>query len=263
MLRRCLHAIGAQTLMPAAILVVDNASTDETPRILAEEFPSVRVHRTHENLGCAGAMHEALRVTLPLSPEYIWLFDDDAIPHPTCLEVLVREMRMLEAERRVGALRIMVRDPKTGDVAGGGISQAGLLLAKMVADVELPRSALFIELSDHSYNLQIRRGGYEILRVPSVLADHPVHRPQRLRQIASEGYRVKPWRLYYAVRNRIYFNLYVRRSWRGVLSNLAVALRALALLTLFGRPRRGQTFVIRGIIDGFLARLGRRVEPGY
>jgi len=34
-------------------------------------------------------------------------------------------------------------------------------------------------------------------------------------------------------------------------------------MTLFGRPRRGQFLVLRGVVDGVFGRLGRRVEPGY
>jgi GT2 family glycosyltransferase len=262
-LRRCLDGIRNQTVVPAEILVVDNASTDGTDRMLAEEYPEVRVHRTTENVGCAGAMHESLRVALELEPEYVWFFDDDVVPDPACLETLLREIRVLERERRVGVLRPMVRDPQTGDVAGGGISHGALLRGEMVATVGFPLAALFIELSDHTYNLRIRQHGYEILRVPAVLAEHPVDRPRRLRQIMKDGYRAKPWRLYYAVRNRIYFSLYLQPSVRLLARNLAMAVRTLILLTLFGRPRRGQVLVVRGILDGLLARLGRRVEPSY
>ncbi len=37
--------------------------------------------------GCAGAMHESLRIALTMSPEYIWLFDDDVEALPDCLEI--------------------------------------------------------------------------------------------------------------------------------------------------------------------------------
>ncbi|MGQ0568388.1 MAG: glycosyltransferase [Armatimonadota bacterium] len=266
-LRRCLQSIRAQTTLPAAVLVVDNASTDGTAEMLAQEFSEMAVHRTAENTGCAGAMHESLRIALTMSPDYIWLFDDDVIALPNCLETLVREMRSLERDRRIGILRGMFRDPNSeetvGSGTGGGMSTAGLLRAEMVAALELPRSELFIELSDHHYNAMVRRAGYEILRVPVVLALHPVDRLKSFREIVSEGYRVKPWRLYYAVRNRVYFSLYVRRSFTRFVSHLVTAARSIVLLTVFGRPRRGQTLVLRGIVDGMLGRLGRRVEPGY
>jgi len=263
MLRQCLDGIRAQTMPPATILVLDNASTDGTARMLAEMFPDVQVRRMAENLGCTGAMHEVLKHALTFAPDYIWFFDDDAVPYPSCLETLVREMQALEGDRRVGVLRVHMRDPVTGDVSGGGVSTASLLRAEMVSRVDLPRSDLFMESSDHSYNAQIRKAGYEILRVPVVLVQHPVRRPKTVRQIIAGGYRVSPWRLYYAVRNELYLDLYVQRSFRDFLRHLALAARTLVLLTLFGRPRRGQLFVVRGIVDGMLGRTGRRVEPAY
>lgn len=263
LLRRCLQGIGAQSRPSGVVLVVDNASTDGSAEMLAREFPHVLVHRTGENLGCAGAMHEALRLALTMDPEYIWFFDDDVVPAPTCLEALLAEARRLERERRLGVLRMMIRDPQSGEVAGGGISSGSLLRVEMVRAVGLPRSELFIELSDHTYNALIRKSGYEILRLPLVLAEHPVERPRSLREIMARGYRVKPWRLYYAVRNRIWYSLYEQRSIRQFLRTVGLAVRAFTLLTIFGRPRRGQLLVVRGMIDGLLGRLGRRVEPNY
>jgi len=262
-LRRCLQAIRDQTTPPAEILVIDNASTDGTEAMLSAEFPEARVLRTSENTGCAGAMEEALRFALTFAPEYIWFFDDDAIPVRSCLETLSREIRTLERERRVGVLRPMIRDPQTGDLVGGGMSHGALLRADMVAAVGYPHANLFIELSDHSYARLLRQAGYEIFRVPTVLVEHPVDRPRSLREIVAGGYRVKPWRLYYRVRNRIYFSLYVQRSIPQFLRQLAITVRTVALLTLFGRPRRGHALVVRGVLDGILARLGRRVEPSY
>jgi rhamnopyranosyl-N-acetylglucosaminyl-diphospho-decaprenol beta-1,3/1,4-galactofuranosyltransferase len=262
-LRRCLEGIRAQTLGPAAVIVVDNASTDGTGEMLRREFPDVHVHRTDQNLGCAGAMHEALRAALAMNPEYIWFFDDDVVPDPHCLETLLTEMRVLQRDRRIGVLRPMIRDPQSGDIAGGGISHGALLRAEMVADVGFPLAALFIELSDQTYNLRIRQHGYEILRVPVVLAQHPVDRPRSLGEIIRGGYRVTPWRLYYAVRNRIYFSLYLQPSAGRFVRNLALAARTVLLVTLFGRPRRGQILVLRGIVDGVFGKLGRRVQPGY
>lgn len=262
-LRRCLQRIRAQTVPASHILVVDNASTDGTREMLSSEFPEVRIYRTGENLGCAGAMREALRLALDLRPDYIWFFDDDVIADPACLETLLRGMQTLERDRRIGVLRPMVRDPESGDVVGGGTSHASLLRAEMVRIVELPQAELFIELSDRTYNTQIRRSGFEILRLPVVLAEHPVNRPKGLREILVRGYRVKPWRLYYAVRNRIYLSLYVERSLRRFIRQVSVATGTLMLLTFFGRPRRGQTLILRGIADGMLGRLGRRVDPSY
>ncbi|MGH2626228.1 MAG: glycosyltransferase, partial [Anaerolineales bacterium] len=161
-LRRCLAAIRAQTLSPSGVLLLDNGCTDGTAEIVARDFPEVRVHRTGENLGSAGAIREALRVALETAPDYVWFFDDDVIADPACLEILLREMRSLEPDVRVGVLRPMVRDPRTGEVGGGATPHAALLSGAMVRDVGLPPGETFMELSDHIYSAMIRRRGYLI-----------------------------------------------------------------------------------------------------
>jgi len=262
-LRRCLEAIRAQTLRPAGVQLLDNGSTDGTIEMVASDFPEVRVHGTGENLGSAGAIREALRVALETAPDYVWFFDDDVVAHPSCLEILLREIRSLEPDVRVGVLRPMVRDPHTGEVGGGATPHGALLSGAMARVVGLPPGDTFMELSDPIYNAMIRKHGYQILRVPFVLAEHQVRNEKSLRQVVREGFSVTPWRLYYAVRNRIWHSVYKEHSPRQFARTVAIALRTLFLLTLFGRPRRGHLMVIRGLIDGMLGRLGRRVEPTY
>jgi glycosyltransferase involved in cell wall biosynthesis len=61
---RAIHAIGAQSWAPVELLVVDDASTDETPAVLAAlaaKYPFMQVLRNERNLGVAGAFNEALR----------------------------------------------------------------------------------------------------------------------------------------------------------------------------------------------------------
>jgi rhamnopyranosyl-N-acetylglucosaminyl-diphospho-decaprenol beta-1,3/1,4-galactofuranosyltransferase len=263
LLRRCLEAVLTQARAPAKVIVIDNASTDGTSQMLAQDFPSVDVRCLPENSGYSGGMRAGLMCALGCAPHYIWFLDDDAIPLASCLETLVREMQGLATVRRVGVLRPLVQDPETGKVMGGGVSCGTLLKAEMVATVPLPPTELFMEYDDKIYEIWIRRAGYEIVRLPLALVHHPVRRPQTFRQILSEGYRTTPWRLYYRLRNRIYFSLYMERSLPRLFGNLSVGARAIALLTLFGRPRRGQGLVIKGIVDGLLGRLGRRIEPSY
>ncbi len=265
-LRACLSAVAHQTVAPAWTLVIDNASTDGTTEMLASEFPGVEVRRMEENLGCTGATWEALRAALAHGASYVWLFDDDAIPEPTCLEVLVREMRAREhrdGTPSLGQIRPTVADPSTGERRGGGLSHGGLLPAAVLQAVPFPTPELFIEYDDKSYTQLVRRAGYEIVRLPDVLVRHPVRRRKRLRDILRHGYQLQPWRTYYAIRNRLYVSLYLVPSVRLFLRAVAVTVVELTLLTAFGRPRRGQLLLLRGVLDGLGGRLGRRVDPPY
>jgi len=64
--RECLAAVEGDRAAGSPIedvVVVDNASTDRTPEILAREHPSVRVVRNERNLGFAAAANRAVRET--------------------------------------------------------------------------------------------------------------------------------------------------------------------------------------------------------
>src|SRR4051812_7826339 len=88
-LRECLGALARQTLAPDAVHVVDNASTDGTAPMLAEEFPAVTVRRLETNEGGAGGFHEGIRDALERGFDWLWLMDDDTVPAPDALERLL------------------------------------------------------------------------------------------------------------------------------------------------------------------------------
>lgn len=93
-IEEAIASIRAQTLRDIEILVIDDASSDETPGILARlaaEEPRMRVIRTPENLRLAGALNFGLgHVRAP----YVARMDDDDIALPERLEV---EKRFLDA----------------------------------------------------------------------------------------------------------------------------------------------------------------------
>ena len=60
-----LEAVSAQTRPVDTILVVDNASTDDTARIVKTRFPGVVFHRLAENTGGAGGFAAGLPLPWP------------------------------------------------------------------------------------------------------------------------------------------------------------------------------------------------------
>ncbi|MGH2773550.1 MAG: glycosyltransferase family 2 protein [Actinomycetota bacterium] len=70
------------------IIVVDDASTDDTPRILAGYSPRVTAVRNNKNLGFAGASNRGIDRA---SSEMIILVNNDIAPIPGWLDALARE----------------------------------------------------------------------------------------------------------------------------------------------------------------------------
>jgi GT2 family glycosyltransferase len=108
------------------VLVVDNASSDDSIEWLRRRFPGVRSIRLHANLGAAARNIGALNVATP----YVAFCDDDVTWAPGALS---RAVELLDAHPRVAALtaRVLVghdrrEDPACAAMAASPLTFAGL-----------------------------------------------------------------------------------------------------------------------------------------
>ena len=90
-LQELLTSAAAMTTPAWKIVVVDNASTDDTQEVLAAaqaDFPEgVLVnHRLDSNTGGSGGFSEGTKVALELGADWVWLMDDDVEIIPDALE---------------------------------------------------------------------------------------------------------------------------------------------------------------------------------
>lgn len=88
LLAEAIDALRAQSRPLDAIIVVDNASTDETSEML-REYRDVTVHRLARNTGGAGGFAFGLRAALADRADLAWLMDDDTVPTLDALEELL------------------------------------------------------------------------------------------------------------------------------------------------------------------------------
>lgn len=89
-LRRCLHAVVAQTLPPLEVIVVDDASTDATVQMVEQEFPAVKMVSSSANRGPAVARNAGIRLA---SGDLVAFTDDDCVPPDNWLASLVAGFR--------------------------------------------------------------------------------------------------------------------------------------------------------------------------
>jgi GT2 family glycosyltransferase len=87
LLERSLAAVRNQSRAPDRVVVVDNASTDDTGRLLSSA-PDVDVVRMRHNIGGAGGFAAGVDRALTLGAEAIWLLDDDTVPTVDALAAL-------------------------------------------------------------------------------------------------------------------------------------------------------------------------------
>ena len=104
-----LVGLAALDRLPDAVIVIDNASTDHTPgRARRRDQPGLQVVRTEDNLGGAGGFHLGVRTAYEAGFDRIWLMDDDVVPAPDCLTVLMaRDEDCLMAVREDTAGRLV------------------------------------------------------------------------------------------------------------------------------------------------------------
>jgi rhamnopyranosyl-N-acetylglucosaminyl-diphospho-decaprenol beta-1,3/1,4-galactofuranosyltransferase len=89
LLMESLAALQAQTRPADTVIVVDNASTDESAAAVGERFPAVRLERLARNTGGAGGFAFGMALALATDADLIWLMDDDTVPEPGALAALL------------------------------------------------------------------------------------------------------------------------------------------------------------------------------
>jgi GT2 family glycosyltransferase len=98
-LTKVLDHVLAQTRKPDHVLVVDNASTDGTPEVLASYVADqgVSLLRLTENTGGAGGFATGMARAYEGGADFVWIMDDDCYPNPEALEELLEGLGKAEA----------------------------------------------------------------------------------------------------------------------------------------------------------------------
>ena len=201
MVDRILRAIDAQDARPELVVVVDNASTDRTPQLLAELTEELRtplqVLRLERNTGGAGGFKAGLAAALEHDADLFWLMDDDGQPPPDCLSTLLPYADRYDflgpavvAEDDQRRLCFPIRIPGTAKVvhdladveraATDGLLEDvvipfnGVLVTReLVERIGLPREEFFIWGDDVEYLWRARRAGARVATVVPARFRHP------------------------------------------------------------------------------------------
>jgi rhamnopyranosyl-N-acetylglucosaminyl-diphospho-decaprenol beta-1,3/1,4-galactofuranosyltransferase len=200
-LERLLRAVDAQQTRPAEVVVVDNASTDDTPAVLdrlaGDLGVRLRVLRLSRNTGGAGGFSAGLAAAAAGGGDLFWLMDDDGVPPPDCLATLLSADGRYDfwgpavvAEGDPGRLCFPIRLPGTATVvhrladvervARDGVLadvvipfNGVLVTAALVERVGLPREEFFIWGDDVEYVWRARRAGARIATLVDARFAHP------------------------------------------------------------------------------------------
>ena len=278
LLTRMLEGLAALERVPDAVFVVDNASTDHTADVLAAATnPGLEVIRPTDNLGGAGGFHLGVRPAHAAGHDRIWLMDDDVVPAPDCLTVLMaQDEDCLIAVREdleghlveKAAVRFDLRNPfairpKAASVETSygarermpervevqNVAFEGFMLRRRVVDaIGLPDPSFFIFYDDVDYALRARRAGFRIWAVRDAVL---------VRQLAfDQQHDLSGWKGYYMFRNLFVVHL---RYAENPLVRLKPWLITAAVVLL--SPLRGGRAEARNVTRAMRDARGMRVGP--
>lgn len=272
------------------IIVVDNASSDETRSLLAERYPQVTVIHMETNLGTGGALATGLAyAAFEKRHDWIWMFDQDSCPPANTLEIMLLDAHRSEDKlSEVGILAALPVDQQIENSASPWlwrngflkppaesfaqpllftdlvITSGAMLRREVLEKIGLPRSDFFIDFVDYEYCLRARSHGYKIAVVTRAKLYHEIGQARKVTFLGRQRHwsNHAPFREYYMSRNLVYsvWWLYPSLAAKGhVLQHLV---RHAAGVILFGSARLAcLKKMVQGFWDGRRASLGVRFLP--
>lgn len=279
LLDELLQSVAAMNDAPWKVIVVDNASTDDTQEVIARarsRFPEgVLVnHLLETNTGGAGGFSEGTRVALEHGAEWVWLMDDDVEVLPEALERFAPWMErfaVLHGRRYdidgspfywqarfndfLGVpLPYTIRDFNAEGYAitNSGTFEGMMIRADIVREIGLPDPRFFISWDDAVYAWVASR----LTEVAYV--DAFVLKRKREQKQVNLGLRhlndSSPLAKYHVMRNRAYVGRYFAEH--GALNKAGFALgtaltfaKEVFRLIVVERSVRGLSSLIRGWRD--------------
>jgi GT2 family glycosyltransferase len=232
----CLKSLQQIDYPNVSLLVIDNASSDDSVAVLRQAYPNVRLLENQANLGFVGGNNQGLEIAAQEGYDYAFLLNNDTEVAPDFLSHLVGVAKSDPKIGIVGPNIYYFTEPRILWSAGGrvdwqsgettmigiGLEQSGLgetpyavdfvtgcaLLIKMsvVAQAGPLDKRFFLYYEETEWCVRVTRAGYRILLVPAAKIWH---------KISPKAREDSPQVHYYMTRNRLLFLRCIRASWRA------------------------------------------------
>jgi GT2 family glycosyltransferase len=235
---RTIGAMQQQTHPVDGILVVDNASRDDTL-----ERPAVKratILRHQENLGTSGAVISGLRFALEHDYDWIWVFDADSVPEPDALEKLLDLYASWppNVQNETAFLACLYSDVQDGVPRHGGVFTLDgidrvrpgpeqrhypchftiwsgcLYRVAAVREIGLPNANYVLDWGEGEYGYRVMQAGYKGFIHQDAVLHHNIRGKSfnllkiKLGPLSMTMLEASPIRCYYGCRNMLYFLLY-------------------------------------------------------
>lgn len=192
----CLDSLRGLTYSNYEVIVVDNASTNDSVAQIRGRFPEIRIIESPENGGFSKGNNLGIRAFMEAGADYVWLLNND-----TCVEsdALTKMMALAESDPIIGAVGVQlqrVNGPGTVELQtyGGGlidmstgrsheihrvgltpdfITAASVLLKKEALEkVGLLDEKFFMYWEDVDLSLRLHKEGWKLIVAEDVIVYH-------------------------------------------------------------------------------------------
>lgn len=269
-LKECLEALKRQTFDDMEVILVDNASTDDSIKLAKELYREIRVIELHDNTGFAYAVNRGIEAA---KGEYVLLLNNDTIVFPNFVK---NQYKMIKGKPHVfscSALMIQNQNHELVDDAGDELAVLGWGFApdrdKPVSGCGVPhevfsscagaaiyRKAVFDEiglfdesffayLEDMDVGYRARLAGYRNLYNPYAKVYHLGS--------ASSGSRHNAFKVELSARNSMYMMKKNMPVWQYIL-NLPFIVAGIAIKTVYFAKKGIAGAYIRGIYRGIFGK---------
>jgi rhamnopyranosyl-N-acetylglucosaminyl-diphospho-decaprenol beta-1,3/1,4-galactofuranosyltransferase len=268
MLVKLLDDLRNQSRLPDEVIVIDNASGDNTETVVRGNYHEVNYIRLGENMGSAGGYHEGIRRAAE-SFDFIYTLDDDVRLNPDALAEIIKGFHFLEKSlpSRIAAVRSVGEKhpeevPTPLDIFSWGGS---LIKTGIVREVGLPSPDYFIYGEDMEYSLRLAKRGYCFYWIPaSICQERHRNRDGKTHAEIFGKRNVRyqdPFRLYYAFRNEIF----IYRQYNRIFKLIHVFMYAIKVTLMILKDegwngRKAIMAIVEGMIDGVMGRLGKNIK---
>ena len=206
-----------------SIIVLDNASTDNSVEFIRKEFPEVEIIQLTENLGYAGNNNVGIEAALERGADWVFVLNEDTVLAKDCLEFLIAKGESDPAIGIVGPMVYHFDEPEIIQSAGGSlgplwqshhigqnekdigqyknerdvewISGCAVLVRRQTIEQIGPLDARFFYYWEETeWCLRARKNGWRIVHTPQAKLWH---------KGVQRDYQPSPSVTYYSTRNRL------------------------------------------------------------
>jgi GT2 family glycosyltransferase len=88
----CLASLEKLNYSNYKIIVIDNASQDDSVKVIRQHYPNLNLIVSKKNLGFAGANNLGIKEAQYYGAKYVWLLNNDTVVDPYALTAMVRKL---------------------------------------------------------------------------------------------------------------------------------------------------------------------------